>query len=90
MKIYLIKQYINVSYDSYVSAVVAASSEKEAKNIHPGSIKNSNEIIWVNEVNSRHVSDQWVDSPGDVDTVYLGEATKGIVRGVICASFYAG
>ena len=35
MKLYLIKQATNCGYDTYDSAVVIATSEEEARRIHP-------------------------------------------------------
>ena len=35
LNLYLIYQYLNNDYDTYDSAVVAAESDGDARNIHP-------------------------------------------------------
>ena len=96
MKLYLLSQDDNTGYDTYDSAVVAASSKNEAVLIHP-----DGECCWDVERGGWH----WIDDsilnnsgpwagdwapPGRVGVVLLGDATEGIAKGVICASFNAG
>lgn len=80
MKLWLISQNKNDDYDVYDSAVVAANTKEEAKNIHPG---NGGKLV-------KKDFDTWVDSPDDVHIEYLGIAEKGTKSGVILASFNAG
>ena len=80
MKLYLISQEENNDYDTYDSAVVAADSEKDASLIHPDGSET--------ETESRGYYD-W-STVDKIKAVYIGEATEGTERGVICASFNAG
>lgn len=89
MKLFLIMQEENTGYDTFDSAVVAASDEIEATKTHPedGSIfkKDKNEGAW----NRPGYSGTWCKHPDAVTVRYLGVAAKGIT-GIICASFNAG
>lgn len=77
MKLYLISRIGTTRWDEYDSAVVAAESEEDAKNIHPDRCSAVGESEF----------DTWV--PTDkIDVKYLGETEEK--RGVICASFNAG
>ena len=87
MKLYLIHQREDYSYDTYDSAVVAAKSEADARLIHPGG---SGYIYVVDRKQWSLNDDTWVD-PVDVKVNYIGTAKPGTVAGtVICASFFAG
>ena len=82
MKLFLISQEENNDYDTYDSAVVAAETEEEAQKMDPdnGGVYNFNRawaFIWAFTLES-------------VTVKYLGEATIGTEKGVICASFNAG
>lgn len=81
MNLYLISQTKNTGYDTFDSAVVAAESEGDAKEIHPagGSIYTNRCLMY-----------GWVKSPDDVSVELIGIANKGIESGVICGSFNAG
>jgi len=76
MNIYLIDQDVVYGYDTYDSAVVAAESEEEARNIHPRG-------DW----SSTHC---WCAYPRYVNVTYIGIAKHHAIRGVILASFNAG
>ncbi len=78
MKLWLIMQCEVRGYDTYDSAVVAATTEDKAKEIHP------------NITSGWDHSGSWANSPNDVEVEYLGSAKKGTKEGVICASFNAG
>lgn len=77
MKLWKISQADNGGYDTYDSAVVAAETEDEARNINPDG-------EW-----NRHYS-SWSESPSLVSVEYLGEAKIGTEAGIILASFNAG
>jgi hypothetical protein len=77
MKLFLISQNENHDYDTYDSAVVCASSESEAKNMHP----RDGELRF---------NYDWCSSVDFVNVQYIGEAAEGMKKGVICASFNAG
>lgn len=78
MKLYKISQSDNNGYDTYDSAIVVASSEEEAKSIHPGGRE---------EWDYRYKT--WANSPVSVAVEYIGEAKEGLT-GIICSSFNAG
>lgn len=81
MKLYHISQTEEKGYDTYSDAVVCASSEEEARNIHPNyNLDNPWQSSW-------HC---WCKSPDQVVVKYLGEATEGIEKGIICSSYHAG
>uniref|UniRef100_A0A6M3LX54 Uncharacterized protein n=1 Tax=viral metagenome TaxID=1070528 RepID=A0A6M3LX54_9ZZZZ len=82
MKIWLISQSVNGGYGTYDSAVVVAESEEEAKIINPGGRKkNRNGDRRVNRFKS------WCHRK-DVTAKLLGEAIKGVKKGVVCASYH--
>jgi hypothetical protein len=82
MKLWLISQAVNEGYDTYDSAVVAAETEADARQIHPSlSLDDGSGVP----------SPTWGWAPPDaVEAKYLGEAKDGTPKGVICASFNAG
>lgn len=88
MKLWHISQTVNSGWDTYDSAVVAAETEEDARNIHPS----DNEVykrpatIW-----DRRFSD-WAFSPEQVVVEMIGTAEPGKYPApcVIVASFNAG
>lgn len=80
MKLYKISQTENQSYDTFDSAIVAAESENEAKNIHPS----GDNDYWKDRYNT------WCNEAISVSAEYIGEACEGTELGVILASFNAG
>ena len=82
MKLFLISQEQNNSYDTYDSAVVAAPDEEIARHIDPGSGKQKED--WDAKYGD------WCNSPDDVIVTYIGEAADNVKQGVICASYNAG
>lgn len=79
MNIYLISQDINGGYDTFDSAIVAASSFEEAKNMLP-SFNRGLETIKARS---------WT-SPENVSVELIGIAAEGIEIGNILSSFNAG
>ena len=77
LKLWLISQTACNGYDSYDSAVVAAVTEEDARNIHPGFGRMS-------------VSSSWCQTPEQVSVEYLGLAEPTVEPGVVLASFNAG
>lgn len=93
MKLYLLTQSFNDSYDTYDSAVVAAPDEATARTISPDTShvwdngwfyatrtivrKEPNFCAWVNDLNL-------------ISVTYLGEAQEGTPMGLILSSFNAG
>jgi hypothetical protein len=73
-------------YDTYAFAVVAATSEDQAKHTHP-----AKEVMWKNRVwtvgGVPCGNDTWA-SPSRVHAKLLGLAKKGTVAGTICTSFH--
>jgi len=74
MKLWIISQNVNNDYDTYDSAVVAAETEEEARNINLGGKWDG---IW------------WANDPSEVTVEYLGVTDRDI-SGVILASFNTG
>jgi hypothetical protein len=95
MNLYLISQRVRYGYDTYDSAVVAASSEEEARYITPKSCQDSSMTVFEWELDNRRAwslvaGRSWALYPSDVEVKLLGKATKNTLKGVICASFNAG
>lgn len=95
MKLYLISQSVNNGYNTYDSAVVAAESEDEAKEIHPSEywiLQSEYDDYWTrgNLTKSYEVTGCWAQRPSQVEVKYLGEAAEGTQSGVILASYNAG
>lgn len=85
MKLWLISQTENNEYDTYDSAVVAAQTAKQAKQIHPGSRYPQHEDPWLDPFTP------WARTPEAVKARCIGEAAAGVADGeIICASFNAG
>jgi len=83
--LYRISQKVNNGYDTYDSAVVVATSEDDARTIHPHAYENivNDKKYWSNdwvEYNDRH----------EIKVEYIGVADSEQLRGVILASFNAG
>ncbi len=81
MKLFLICQEQNNSYETYDSAVVAAPDEDTARQMDPG---NGGEMEWGTPYSS------WCESPNHVTVRYIGDAADDVDQGVVCASFNAG
>lgn len=79
MNLYLISQTVNHDYDTYDSAVVAAESEEQAREMQPDG----------NPMPSDWQFSTWA-KPEHVTVRLIGVATNGTSAGVICASFNAG
>lgn len=93
MNLYLIEQEVNNIYDTYDSAVVAAESEEEARNIHPSEFYKSHKNGWLfRDSNPREVEETTYDwcSKSDVQVRLIGTTETEESGTVICASFNAG
>lgn len=100
MKLFLISQSRVDGYNTYDSAVVAAESESDARNIHPCQyVTHAANGKWMGTyaAGKRYGAEYCMDDDDewpkykDIDCVkveYLGETDKQ--RGVILASFNAG
>lgn len=84
MYLYLIKQDVNNDYDTYDSAVVIASSEEEARTIHPDGYR------WLSTGWSGWMGDGTWCNPEDVTVRLIGTATSGKIGDVVVSSFNAG
>ena len=78
MKLWLISQKVNNTWDTFDSAVVAAKTEDEARHIHPRG------LIVISKLESN-----WC-KPEDVRVEYIGSTKRKFPNTVICASFNAG
>ena len=106
MKLYLIQQNTNCAYDTYDSAVVIATSEEEARYIHPSkyyTFANGlwNEWVWSDTEKTEKIlypcdpAMGWGaygewTDPENVAVTCIGTATQGQVGDVVCSSFNAG
>lgn len=106
MKLYLIQQDVNLGYDTYDSAVVIATSEEEARRIHPREYYTFvngvwNEWEWTDEEMTEMIINPcdpdlfWGaygewTTPENVTVTCIGTATQGQVGDVVCSSFNAG
>ena len=81
MNLYRITQIVNNDYDTYDSAIVAAESEDDARNMHPNFDFSCPDYI--------PEATYWAE-PKDVHAEFIGVAAEGIERSVILASFNAG
>lgn len=77
LKLWLISQDDNTGYDTYDSAVVAAYTEDEARQINP-------------DGNWGELWSGWCKTPGQVTVEFLGIATPSIEPGIVLSSFNAG
>jgi len=91
MKLYLISQTANEGYDTYDSAIVCASSEDEARKIHPSRkgfyFKDGEWFYPDSEI--KYKNNTWCKVE-EVSAKYLGEADKSIPEGIVLSSFNAG
>ena len=88
MNIYKIFQSENNDYDTFDSAIVAAESEEEARDMDPKS-EWGNDPLKVNwNCNSRRSS--WAFNREKVNVEYIGVAKEDTKAGIILASFNAG
>jgi len=79
MKLWIISQTVNRGYDTYDSAVVAAETEEEARNILP----------YGDNWNDSRRFGHWANEPSEVTVEYLGVTDRDI-SGVVLSSFNAG
>ena len=78
VKLWLISQDENSTWDTYDSAVVAAETEDLARKVHPGRGN------WGKKYSS------WASSPEKVSVRLIGEAIGCKAGEIICASYNAG
>lgn len=78
MNLYKIWQDVNNNFDTWESAVVAASTEEKARRTHPDidHVRQNQPYGWC--------------MVKDVKVELIGVAVAGIKKGVICASYNAG
>jgi len=76
MNLYLCSQDENDGYDTHDSFVCVAESSSEAMNVYPCEYES-----WGG------ICSTWCKSPDLVTVQYIGEAYKGMKKGVVCASF---
>ncbi len=87
LKLYFVSTDQDLGYDSYDSFVVCCESEEIARTIHPA----SGESEWTKyQIEGRYKT--WVkrEDIGGLTVQFLGVATKGVEKGLICQSFNAG
>jgi len=74
------------SYDSYISFVVASSSEEEARRTHPNSYDRWTFGEWGNP----WAADEWVNDPTGAALVVQRIGAADVPPGVVTASFLHG
>ena len=81
MKLYHIHQNDRKGYDTYSDMVVCASSEDEARHIHP--------VVggWEYKEDDWKC---WARDPEMVSVKYIGEAAVNLEAGIVCSSYHAG
>jgi hypothetical protein len=79
MKLWIISQTVNRGYDTYDSAVVAAETEEEARDILP----------YGDNWDEARGCGGWASKPSEVNVEYLGVTDRDI-SGIILSSFNAG
>jgi len=96
MNLYLITQDENTDYDTFDSAVVAASCEDDARLIHPSPLYSRVKRKFIESdtgLSSLEIAfralDCWCPKSG-VKVKLIGEATGQEAGSVICASYNAG
>lgn len=96
LNLYHISQTVNLGYDRYSDAVVAAESPEDAVTIHPRGEEDSPYPQWTIP-DADEPGGDWNEYyllywtlPQNVKARLIGEAAPGVERGVICASFHAG
>jgi hypothetical protein len=88
MNLWLIRQDKNRGYDTYDSAVVAALTEKEARETHPAGSYSWDGKAWKSDDGYSADTYTWTD-PENVKAVLIGAAASEELS-VYCASFNAG
>jgi hypothetical protein len=92
MLIFRISQTSNKEYDAYSSAIIVASSESEARGVHP-----QGDLTWNSQLGKWCYADDptviswsnsWVN-PDDVEVELVGVAHQPGKR-ILCASFHPG
>ena len=78
MKLWMIVQVVNTGYDTFDSAIVAAETEEDARQINPSG-------DWDNLIYPA-----WANTPDQVTVILIGEAIPGTVSGIVLSSFNAG
>ena len=100
MELFKISQNVNNGYDTYSSAIVCAKDKNEAQHsCLCGYHKFHHNKLWFQYSDGHEDSDGheeeeeccsgWA-SAKNVKVEYIGEAKKGLEKGVVCASFHAG
>lgn len=97
MKLFRISQTVNDNYDTYDSAIVAASDEESARRMSPCEFRewDDDRCTWVfryadgtKKPEAHHSS--WAEHIDNVSVEYIGEAADNVPAGVVLASVNAG
>ena len=96
MKLFKISQNVNNGYDTYDEAIVCAKDKNEAQHSCVcGFHKFHHNKLWFQYADGTEREEErgccrgWAKFE-DVKVEYIGEAKKGLKKGVICASYNAG
>lgn len=77
MKLFILTQEVNNSYDTYDSCVVAAETVEQARQMNPDG-------KWGRPYTA------WANTPDQVQVEWIGTAKEGTESGIILSSFNAG
>lgn len=96
MKLYKIWQKVNIGWDTYRGAIVAAESADEAVEIHPDGKGGSYVKSVMTPADAyddykdwARWNESWVP-PCKVFVQYIGEADESVPKGVVLADYRAG
>jgi len=95
LKLYMLTQNAVSGYDTYDSAVVAATSPTAAKRFHPNEdhAEWSSRMgcwVWSMRPTDPYESASWASSPDAVEATLIGYAHASTKPGLVLASFNAG
>ncbi|MEE8666884.1 MAG: hypothetical protein SOI13_01390 [Bifidobacterium mongoliense] len=90
LNLYLISQNVNNDYDTYDSAVVAASDEEAARRTSPSEWF---DVVYEDKADAKSHDDKpdstWTTAD-NVSVKLIGTAADGVEPGRICSSYNAG
>lgn len=84
MNLYLLSQNENCGYDRFISCVVCAETEDDAKTIEPDFDNNRKPF------KPNNIYGTWAFTIDGIHCEYIGVAAPHLSRGVIIHSLYAG
>lgn len=90
MNLYHVSQKVHRGYDTYSDAVIAATSEDEARTFHPRKVAVWNGVEWVDKEDAGFDWNREWAKPSEVEVKLIGTACHDVTRGVVACSYHAG